>query len=82
MTLSPSVQKANVGFVCEVPLCSLGIDWPGAECAVRGRVTMPAHAARAADPVSGGADRPGGGGGASAIRAHVRASGEKAPAHT
>ena len=70
-----------MGFVCEEPLCSLGIVGPGAECAVCGRVMVPAHAAWAPDHVSGGVDRPGG---ASAIRAHVqtRGRGEKALAQT
>lgn len=31
MTLSPAAQEANVGLVCEASMCSLSIDWPGAE---------------------------------------------------
>lgn len=56
MILSASAQKANVGLVCEEPMCSLDIDWPGAECAAHGGATVRAHMARVGDPVSEGVD--------------------------
>lgn len=70
-----------MGFVCEEPLCSLGIVGPGAECAVCGRVMVPVHAAWAPDPVSGGVDRPGGGFCHSCPRANPGAGGESASSH-
>lgn len=56
MILSSTVQKANVGFVCEELMCSLGIDRPGAvRAAGRGAIGH-AHAAQVDGPVSGGVD--------------------------